>query len=432
MSEQPLDLGKAARSVRRHWIAVLIVVIIGAAGGGAYTVLDPPTQASTALVAFPSSVKDIATLSVVASSNAVLAEALPSLKPAVSLQTLQDRVKVKNLTTNVLSITAQGKTVGQAESTANAVAASLREYLNSSASAAGKVPTTLLQAATTATGTSLTVMAAITAFLGALIGLIVGSIGAIAAGRGDKKLRQRDAIADTIGVPVLVALSVQRPTNAARWTKLLESYEPSAAQAWRLRYAMQYLGLMDVTSAHSRHSGNFSLTVLSLSTDSRALALGPQLAVFAAATGIPTALVIGPQQDPNVTAALHAACAARPALPVRGAELQVAVADSGAMDVAPAAALTIVVSVVDARRPQVADTIRTTATVIGVSAGAATAEQLARVAANAAADGRQIDGILVADPDSADHTTGRAPQIARPERRIQPTRVTGMTREIRR
>ena len=62
----------------------------------------------------------------------------------------------------------------------------------------------------------------------------------------------------------------------------------------------------------------------------------------------------------------------------------------------------------------------------------ATAEQLARVAANAAADGRQIDGILVADPDSADHTTGRAPQIARPERRIQPTRVTGMTREIRR
>ena len=43
--------------------------------------------------------------------------------------------------------------------------------------------------------------------------------------------------------------------------------------------------------------------------------------------------------------------------------------------------------------------MRTTATVLGVSAGAATAEQLARVAVVAAADGREITGILVADPD---------------------------------
>ena len=59
--------------------------------------------------------------------------------------------------------------------------------------------------------------------------------------------------------------------------------------------------------------------------------------------------------------------------------------------------------------------MRATATVLGVSAGAATAEQLARVAASAAADGRDIAGILVADPDPADHTTGRLPQLARPD-----------------
>jgi hypothetical protein len=52
--------------------------------------------------------------------------------------------------------------------------------------------------------------------------------------------------------------------------------------------------------------------------------------------------------------------------------------------------------------------------VLGVSADAATAEQLARVAASAAADGRHIDGILVADPDSADQTTGRIQPLARP------------------
>ena len=56
--------------------------------------------------------------------------------------------------------------------------------------------------------------------------------------------------------------------------------------------------------------------------------------------------------------------------------------------------------------------MRTTATVLGVSAGAATAEQLARVAVSAAVDGREIVGILVADPEPADNTTGRIPQLA--------------------
>ena len=90
------------------------------------------------------------------------------------------------------------------------------------------------------------------------------------------------------------------------------------------------------------------------------------------------------------------------------------------------------VAVVDGQTPQVADTMRTTATVLGVSAGAATAEQLARVAASAAADGRDITGILVADPDPADHTTGRLPELARPAHRKMPTRVTSTSTETRR
>ena len=102
------------------------------------------------------------------------------------------------------------------------------------------------------------------------------------------------------------------------------------------------------------------------------------------------------------------------------------------VDRQPDAALTVVVAVVDGQTPQVADTMRTTATVLGVSAGAATAEQLARVAASAAADGRDIAGILVADPDPADHTTGRLPQLARPTQRRRPTRMTGTTTETRR
>jgi hypothetical protein len=97
----------------------------------------------------------------------------------------------------------------------------------------------------------------------------------------------------------------------------------------------------------------------------------------------------------------------------------------------PDAALTIVVTVVDGKAPRVADTMHTTTTVLGVSAGAASAEQLARVAASAAADGREIAGIVVADPDPADPTTGRLPQLARPGQRRMPTRMTGAATEIR-
>jgi hypothetical protein len=74
----------------------------------------------------------------------------------------------------------------------------------------------------------------------------------------------------------------------------------------------------------------------------------------------------------------------------------------------------------------------TTTTVLGVTAGTVTAEQLARVAASAAADGRDIAGILVADPDSADHTTGRLPWLARSARRTTPRRITGTGTETRR
>ena len=134
------------------------------------------------------------------------------------------------------------------------------------------------------------------------------------------------------------------------------------------------------------------------------MALGPQLAVFAASIGIPTNLVIGPQQGVNTIAALSAACAGRPPASSGGlARLHVDVYDGPDAGGLPDTALTVVVATADSQDPRMADMMRTTATVLGVSAGRATADQLARTAYQAGADGREIVGILVADPDPKDH-----------------------------
>ena len=112
--------------------------------------------------------------------------------------------------------------------------------------------------------------------------------------------------------------------------------------------------------------------------------------------------------------------------------LRIIAYDEGGADPQPDTALVIVVTVVDGRAPKMPDTMRTTATVIGVSAGAATAEQLARAAVVAGADGREITGILVADPDPTDQTTGRIPHMTRPAWRGLPNRLRGVVTEIKR
>jgi hypothetical protein len=76
------------------------------------------------------------------------------------------------------------------------------------------------------------------------------------------------------------------------------------------------------------------------------------------------------------------------------------------------------------------ETLQATATLLAVSAGAATPEQLACLAMSSAAAGREVIGMLVADPDPSDGTTGRIPQLPRAASRM-PTRHNGMTTEAR-
>jgi capsular polysaccharide biosynthesis protein len=448
MTQETLDLRAFLRLMRRHKIVLGIFVALGIAAGVAFTVLRPPLLSSESLVVLPPTVQGgggaqaanagssdpgsaLATQAVIAGSDPVLQRALPGIHPAISLPTLRGRVQVQGLTSTILSIGVEGKTVTQAEATANAVAHSYIAYVASGSIPGGQVQARILQPATTASGTSRSSRLLITGGIGALLGLLIGAITVFAFSHNDRRLRDRDEIADSIGVPVLASIRTDHPSTAPGWMKLFAEYEPGAVDAWRLRKAVQYLGVADANPNGSGPGSGFSLTVLSFAFDQGALALGPQLAVFAASRGIRTALVVGPQQDVNATATLRAACAAQPVPSRRLGQLQVIVSDHDGAVRPPDAALTVVVAVVDGQNPQVPVTMQTIATVIGVSAGAATAEQVARVAASAAAGDRDVTGILVADPDPVDPTTGRLPQLARPAHRRGATRMTGTTAETR-
>jgi capsular polysaccharide biosynthesis protein len=446
MSEQALDLKGSAQIVRRHKVVVCVFAALGLLAGVGWTLHRPPMLSSEALVnvvlppseqaagptqAGVTSVNPaIGTQIVIAGSTPVLESALRTLGASMPLATLQRRVQVTNVAnTDILTISAEGKTAAQAEEIANAVANS---YVATTRNArVGQVQARVLEAANSASGPSLFSRLPSVGVLGVLVGALVGAIAVLAIYRRDRRLRKRDEIADSIGVPVLASIRVVHPSGAAGWTKLFEGYEPGAVDAWRLRKALQFLGLTDIKLAGAQPVA-LSLEVISFSGDSAALALGPHLAVFAASQGIPTALVVGPQQNVKAAATLQAACAAPPSASRPSSQLQLMVRDHDSGTRPPGVALTVIVAVVDDRNPQVAETTRTTATVLGISAGAVTAEQVARAAASAAAAGRDITGILVADPDREDHTTGSLPQLSRPTQRRGPTRITGTAAGTRR
>lgn len=455
MSQQALDLRRSTQIVRRHKVLVTVVMVLGILGGAAYAVLKPPMLSSTALIALPASVSQqqastttsgadpfTATQEVVAGSTQVLLDALPDIQPALSLNALRRYVEVGSPSADIISVTAQGKTAAGAEAAANAVANSYIRYVSSDQSAVGRIQARSLQVAKNATGPSPVERTIVYALLAGLAGALIGMLLALVIGRNDRRLRERDAIANSVGIPVLASVPVARPSSASGWTKLLETYQPTAVHSWQLRTALQQL-MTSQGFGRPAYNGNgsafaaggktFSLLVLSLSSDSRALALGPQLAAFAAGQGITTSLVIGPQQDTSATATLRTACDTQMSEAAsHHGRLRVIAAGEADVEIAPDTSLVVVVAVVDSRTPKMPDTMRADATVIGVSAGASTAEQLARAAVVAATDGREITGLLVADPDPDDQTTGRIPHLVRPAQRRLPNRLRGIVTEIRR
>jgi hypothetical protein len=237
-------------------------------------------------------------------------------------------------------------------------------------------------------------------------------------------MRLRDEIADAIGGPVVGSLRVHPQRSAAAWRTMMAGYMPSSVDVLAMRHLLRQIAPDDASGARTEPGERrlvhpTSLTVISLSGDDRAHAIGPQLAAFAAASGVSTRIVVGRSHES--AAALFAACTPeRSGEEVRPGLLLESRGRKHKVD------FTVVLVVVDRDAPDLAHVPRSAVTVLSVSSGAATAEDLARAAVTADESGRLVSGVVVADPDAADRTTGRLLQHERAQQAALPSRLTGI------
>ena len=242
--------------------------------------------------------------------------------------------------------------------------------------------------------------------------------------RRDTKLGTRDEIADAVGSEVIASLRSQVPRSVAAWRSLLGSYSPSVAEGWAVRLALAGLGLENLAMGRSEgqvgeaSTERHRLCVVSLEDDVRALSMGPQLASYAASIGISTRLV--PEQG-DATAALWAACSPRTATRRSVPDLRVA----SRRRTRQAPELTVIVAVLDRRSPRMPRLDRKATVVLAVSSRAASSEDLARAAVVAYEAGFRISGVVLADPDPFDKTTGRLLPHERLQQQPLPSRVSG-------
>jgi hypothetical protein len=288
--------------------------------------------------------------------------------------------------------------------------------------------TKVVQAATAPRAGSLVFPLLFRGLLGALAGMLLASFWAVIRARRDPRARLRDEIADAVGSTVLGGVRTRPQKSVAGWASLLERYDAGPVDAWAFRQVLRSLVPQQDRSQprkDARQLGRVdhprSVTIVSLAGDNRALAIGPQLASFAASLGITTRLLTAAGNQS--AASLWAACTAdresdpRPGLVV------------GEVRPEEVADFTVVLAVADRDKPRLGYALHTAATLLVVSPGTATQDELARLAVAVDDAGRFIDGIVMADPDTSDRTTGRHSIEERARQVALPMRLTGVRPE---
>lgn len=228
-----------------------------------------------------------------------------------------------------------------------------------------------------------------------LIGFALGLLGAciyvLVRLPRQHRLRLRDEIALAAGAPVIASLDAPSCTTPSAWRELLESPRRAAGE-WALRHVLHTLV--------NGGTGHTAVRVISFADDVPALTTGPRLALRAATTGIPTALVFTDVRVPEnrLLAPLRATFTG--AEPV-GRGLPLSVGHSDMREGWPQ--LLVSIAVFDAEVPVASsDAIN----LLSISPNFATADELARLVLEASDHGSVLDGVVVVNPDPADTTSG--------------------------
>lgn len=242
-------------------------------------------------------------------------------------------------------------------------------------------------------------------------------------GRRETALRSRDEIADAVGIPVVASLQTRAPRSVAGWTTLMASYAPDSVETWTLRQLLRVVTPgTPVSIAGDRQDPPQSagVVILTLAGDDGALAVGPQFASLAASTGTVTQLIAA--QHHEAANALWAACASLPAHSQPRPGLSV----DTHRERRPDAQLVVYLAVTARQRPEIdLSGVDPAVTLLAVTSGAATPDELAKVALAADRSGHPIDRIIVVDPDPLDRTTGRLLPTERAQQVPLPSLMTG-------
>jgi hypothetical protein len=180
MSQSAPDLRSSRQIFRRYGILILAAVTASLLAGVVTAAFSPAMVTSTALVALPATTLTAAAAVPIATSDPVLAGALPSLSPGTSVATVRGEVQASSPGPDVLSVTARAGTAAQAEATANAVAESYIGYAGSAGSPAGHMPAIMLQPAMSGSGAAGLMRLLVGAMLGLAAGVLTGVIAAVA------------------------------------------------------------------------------------------------------------------------------------------------------------------------------------------------------------------------------------------------------------
>ena len=240
--------------------------------------------------------------------------------------------------------------------------------------------------------------------VGFIIGVLGSSVFVLLGSQRDGRLRLRDEIAQAAGAPVMASLEAHSCTTPTAWRELFET-RPRATTEWALRNLLRTL----VKDGDQMRA----VRVISFAGDIPALSTGPRLALHAASSGTTTALMPDTPGTPEDRSLVMLRAAFTGAEPVgRGLPFTVG------PDVMGPDGPMLVVSVVVFDGESMTLTPSNAVDILSISPDFVTADQVARLALEAADGGSALGGVVVVNPDPSDTTSGR---VATDALRLVPT-----------